>query len=323
MVLEEKERTCCSSCSKTDKLTSIYISIIGPIGHGKGILYHNCSLLPFPRKCKWSSLCWIMTSWGRTKPSVRSLWVTMPPAQSWGTGLICWPTLVAPLPSGTLWNLKRRWTPLLGRTNRQLHLPASPPEHSKWSRAIDTSVRQRFVFCSALFCFSKLQYPFSDGCRGILDEPKSFHGIKTQTLLLHSCVILSFACPQPLHLFLFKLKHKASSFSWVFHLRSHELQLPLPMLRFDSLWVLLPLIRPWDFARRIIRAWQCELTRSTVLVLENIKGEYECVLVNFVSFTAEVGSLWPLAAKGVNSSSGTDLSMWQVDELFSSVRGTH
>lgn len=160
MVLEEKERTCCSSCSKTDKLTSIYISIIGPIGHGKGILYHNCSLLPFPRKCKWSSLCWIMTSWGRTKPSVRSLWVTMPPAQSWGTGLICWPTLVAPLPSGTLWNLKRRWTPLLGRTNRQLHLPASPPEHSKWSRAIDTSVRQRFVFCSALFCFFKTAIPF-------------------------------------------------------------------------------------------------------------------------------------------------------------------
>ncbi len=79
-----------------------------------------------PRKSKLWSQCWIMTRLARTMPLGRSWWEASPQGPGWNTGPTCWPTPVAPSPSGIHCSQRRRWMP-----PSQPWMPRSklPPEH--------------------------------------------------------------------------------------------------------------------------------------------------------------------------------------------------
>lgn len=206
-----------------------------------------------------------MTSWERTKPLEKSLLATIPQAPSSGTGLTCSPTLAAPLPNGTPWNLKKRWMQLLGKTNRQLHFPTSPNEHSKWSRAINTSVRQHLVFV----LFSKLQHSFFDGCEGIRVNSRVSRRKWFKSMVVPSFHILPsswFAACSTISL-CYSLQVYSKLFTWVF-LRPPQItaQNSFAFACFGSF------LLKWDLVLQDdTRACKCEITRDTVLAFEEKK----------------------------------------------------
>lgn len=67
-----------------------------------------------------------MTRLARTMPLGRSWWEASPQGPGWNTGPTCWPTPVAPSPSGIRCSQRRRWMP-----PSQPWMPRSklPPEH--------------------------------------------------------------------------------------------------------------------------------------------------------------------------------------------------
>ena len=101
------------------------------------------------RKSWWRSQCLTTTRSVRTTPSERSSWAVKRPASVWSTGPTCWPTHVAPSPSGIHCSQRRTstasWHPWMQRSN-MLHQPAnaltqnSPPPtpYSAWNPWLNT-----------------------------------------------------------------------------------------------------------------------------------------------------------------------------------------